>query len=765
MRKITLPLMMLLLAVGSIGSYADVTIGHLNYSLNGNTATVTGLADNSVTQLVLPSAVKNDGMTYAVTGIADEAFARCTQLTAVSIPRSVTSIGHDAFAHCINLQSVKLPDSMADIDIGAFFDTNLNSVDIPASVTGIGEGAFSCPGIRSVKCFSQDPAPISAYAFSLAGRPDMAHIYDHAILYVPKGCKRKYMATEGWREFRNMSEISGSDVNFDGETNTADAISVYSYIIDNSGNIDGSEGVVYEDVNCDKEVNTADVVAIYNYIVGGEKSVLDLFDDEQCSDSLRIFKWAINADDGYYTEPYRAPLGGFYSMFLSDTGNNFSLFIPSDNALKRYYDPVSMLSGQPYMLAFEYDSHNEASPISACAYKYDPLTHQTDDEPMEVTIPPAQLYNRLKDMLEAHIIVHDEGEENGIFSDKSFYNTKGGAPVKVTEVAADTIGTKVQGVWQMEHNESCTIRAAFDGTRQTNGYGNGMTYIIDRPLQSNVSSIYSVLNGNRNLRKFFELCQVDPTAVEDAGFLDEYPTREEKDAALNDYMVFTSTGPSTDYNVSFLTDHHYTLFVPTNEAMEQAFAKGLPEWDDVRRFIDDAKQEIQTRQENDPDYDPTGDTETYKIKAQVMCALLLNFVRNHFQRGAVYVDESDMAATQYETECFDAEAGSYGTLTVRRDGLKLKITDAIGHICHTTGNNNIMTRDMQFDRQGDSAATIETSSFAVMHGIDHVLDFAPLFNGRYDTYFRDDYQGDNLDGARAYLRKYPAKPTPRRAAR
>ena len=783
----------LLLAVGSICSYADVTIGNLNYTFSKKTATVTGLVDKSVTEVVIPSKVKDEGTTYTVTIIGAEAFAWCTSLTSVtipstvktiernafqycssltsvSIPFSVTSIGRDAFSRCISLESVKLPNSLKEIGMNAFNSTNLSEVNIPKSVTSIGECAFgNCPKIKTVKCFALDPSPIDFYAFSPMRSSDNTHIYDHAILYVPRGCKKKYVETAGWNEFRCISEISNSDANLDGKTNTTDVISVYSYIVEGG---EGVDGIVYENVNGDEVVNTADVVSIYNYIVNGEKNVMDLFADEECSDSLRIFKWAITADDEYYTEPERAPLGGFYSMYLSATGNNFSLFIPSDNALKTYYDPVScMISNQPYVLSFEYDSQNAASPISARAYKYDPINHMTDyDEPLPVTIPTAQLYNRLKDMLDAHIIVHDESEPNGIFSGKSVYHTKGGAPIMVTDITADTIGTKLQGAWQMEHDEYCTIQAAFDGTRQTNGYGNGMTYIIDRPLQSNVNSIYSVFHKSsvsRNFSKFFELCQVDPTAVEDAGFVDEYSTRKEKDAALNDYMVFTSTSPTMDYSVSFLTDHHYTLFVPTNEAMDEAFAKGMPTWDDVREFIDKAKQEIQTKQESNPDYDPEEDTEIYKTKAQVMCALILNFVRNHFQRGAVYAYESATITTQNETEFYDAEAGSYDTLTVRLEhsgsDYKLSITDRTGHVSHTTIDKNILTRDMQYDRQDDGATIIETSSYAVMHGIDHVLDYTHLINGRYDSYFNADSIG--LEVARAYLRKYPAKPTPRRAAR
>ena len=62
------------------------------------------------------------------------------------------------------------------------------------------------------------------------------------------------------------------------------------------------------------------------------------------------------ADDKYITNPNSAPLNAFISTYLLAMSSNFSFFIPTDNALKRYYDPVSMVYSQPYMLAFNFDS-------------------------------------------------------------------------------------------------------------------------------------------------------------------------------------------------------------------------------------------------------------------------------------------------------------------------------------------------------------------------------------------------------------------------
>ena len=704
------------------------------------------LNGKEVTNLVIPE---------SVTKIGDYAFAGCSSLTSVTIPKTVTSIGHDAFSRCTNLKSVKIPNSVTDIDVGAFYDTPLTSITIPESVTSIGVGAFGyCHLLKTIRCLSDNPSPIDPHAFHPTATFTIQHIYDHAILSVPKGSKEKYMNTEGWKDFRNiLSEIPGSDANLDDEVNTADVMAVYTYIIDGGESVGG---VVYEDVNNDKEVNTADVASIYSYIINGEKSVLDLFDDEQCSDSLRIFKWAITADDKYVANPNSAPLNEFFSTYLSYSGGNFSLFIPTDNALKHYYDPMSMSFSQPYMLAFNYDERNTSNPISAYAYKYDPNTHQTDDWRMIITIKQTQINNRLKDMLDAHIIVHDEADEDGILSGKTFYTTKGGAPIKVTNPAKGINGGKVQGAWQIEHGEFCNIKEIFDQSRKTNGYGNGMTYIIDRPIQSTVHSVYNVLNDNgaenSPYAKFFELCQVNPNVIEEAGFIDEYTSRAEKDAALDDYMIFTSTNPCMDYNVRFFSDSHYTVYVPTNESIEKQIKWGLPTWESISQFIKDAKQEIQTKQ-SVSGYDATEDIEAYKTKAQAMCAVLINFVKYHFQKNAVYNDIPAVPATTVESMCFDAKANGYITLKVQNAGNgMLKVTDKASRTRTVDATrNNILTRDMQYDKVGASASIIETSSFAVLHQIDGVLNFFALPKGRYDSLW------DTLEDAKSFIERYPVK--------
>ena len=117
----------------------------------------------------IPETVNHDGMTYQVTSIGESAFQNNTTLEQVTIPSSVTSIGSNAFADCVNLKAIYTyatePVNLAKVrtrsDAGSVFD-----------------------GVDKETC----------------------------ILYVPQGCVEKYRAAEGWNEFKNIQEFSGTGI-------------------------------------------------------------------------------------------------------------------------------------------------------------------------------------------------------------------------------------------------------------------------------------------------------------------------------------------------------------------------------------------------------------------------------------------------------------------------------------------------------------------------------------------------------------------------
>ena len=102
--------------------------------------------------LIIPSSVTYNGITYSITSIGNHAFHNCTGLTSVNIPNSVTNIGYSPFYECSGLTSVTIPNSVTNIGDAAFYEcTGLTSVTIPNSVTSIGYYAFyGCSGLTTL---------------------------------------------------------------------------------------------------------------------------------------------------------------------------------------------------------------------------------------------------------------------------------------------------------------------------------------------------------------------------------------------------------------------------------------------------------------------------------------------------------------------------------------------------------------------------------------------------------------------------------------
>ena len=248
------------------------------------------------TDIILPSSVVHEGVTYTVaeigayafyninqlqqlqlpatiTSVGDYAFQYCHQLTSLEIPKGVTKIGSRILYGCNNIQSFtveegnenyeapdgcnaliekathtllsgtratkKIPDTVVEIAAYAFEDYSDLTISIPTSVTKIGDFAFGWCGNSTFTVAYQDPMPVSQYAFRGAGS-------NGSILRVPDGTKAKYLAVEGWKEFGEDNIMEGNAGEEFTEpltvTLTEDNGDVTEYNVDVTFTVTGSDG-------------------------------------------------------------------------------------------------------------------------------------------------------------------------------------------------------------------------------------------------------------------------------------------------------------------------------------------------------------------------------------------------------------------------------------------------------------------------------------------------------------------------------------------
>ncbi len=139
MKKVLLAFVML--AGLSAAAQTTFTVGDLNYTVTGaNTVEVSGTADNTVTSIDVPATVENEGTTYDVTAIGDEAF-RWSKVVSAIIPSSVKELKHGAF-NGADLVSITLNEGLEVIGDYSLACKNLTAINVPSTVRSIGSSAF-----------------------------------------------------------------------------------------------------------------------------------------------------------------------------------------------------------------------------------------------------------------------------------------------------------------------------------------------------------------------------------------------------------------------------------------------------------------------------------------------------------------------------------------------------------------------------------------------------------------------------------------------
>ncbi len=391
------------------------------------------------------------------------------------------------------------------------------------------------------------------------------------------------------------------------------------------------------------------------------------------SEKTKVFKWAILQND--------------FRLYLNSLVSTYSMFVPTDDYFKDYIDPIAY--AKDVKVAMKYWYSDEDGTVYATVYNYDETTNTVGDS-VNIIEDEDFIANRLLDLLETHIVIGD------VESGSQYYFTKDGNALKV-----DGSGTSLTVQAGDDIKKDVVASVVDDGVYTQE---NGTTYFIDKPLQTPLESVYKVLKETDEFSEFFTL--LDGFDSDDPIFLKE----------SNFYGM--------DYNISFFNTYNYTVYVPTNDAIQTAIADSvIHDWNYIDAITDDDLRQ----------------TEIDSLE---------RFLRYHFQDNSIYIGGDDVDDL-YQTATiknddsesyFSTYQNKYYRLGVVGGSSSITLTTETGETANVITDNglyNIMARDYIFSDNpqayaeadgtgsGDDfiSSSITTSSMAVIHQIDNILSF------------------------------------------
>ncbi|MDR0506216.1 MAG: fasciclin domain-containing protein [Dysgonamonadaceae bacterium] len=372
------------------------------------------------------------------------------------------------------------------------------------------------------------------------------------------------------------------------------------------------------------------------------------------NNNTRIMDWAIRK--------------GEFNLYLLSMINTFSFFVPTDDVLNNYVSPVSIGKGIPERWKFNYNKNT----VTATTYNL-----ATGDSTGFIS-NEFILINILSDIIDNHIVV------GNIDDGRTYYQTKGGATIKLDRSGGSGVGLKLDGGGNGERNEKVTVTKTYNQE-------NGMTYLTDKIMLTPTKSVYSILQEHSEFSEFYALCRdVKSLKIGDETF---------GGTVFEDLSVGIGITP----NVTFFNTYNYTVYVPTNAAMQQAHDAGRYKTPEEIESLDleDRGKEMQK---------------------------LYEFLRYHFQDNSIYIGGETCNDKWYETATINPENKKFRRLWVTNSGSTMTVRSEKGgnpaKVLTGNGLYNLMARDYIFNSKViTSANSISTSSFAVIHQIDAILDF------------------------------------------
>lgn len=469
-------------------------------------------------------------------------------------------------------------------------------------------------------------------------------------------------------------------------------------------------------------------------------------------DRLEIINWAI---DKYRFDDYLKSMSVTYSFFIPAVQESNR---PELNGKLMHINPLSFGKTEKNELGevigevavFSYDKTNTLStPVTADLYKYNFATGEIG-ELVEERIMDDAVESILSDLLDYHIVIGSVEET----SEYEYFQTKGRGTVKVGREGGEI--KRIYGGYDLDKDNSQAANVLERYDMKTTSKGNGIAYIIDRPIQTSRRSVYDVLSDSVNYPVFNEFYKLMLAATSADGKERIFET------VIDNYAIGSAR------NISLFNTYHYTIYVPTNESILEAMKEGkIMSPDSIENFrkrYDDMLDEVDRLEGPFPEQAEAlmeqyvHDMEEYSKEAtgavvadydhnkhcNYLGEKILDFVKYHIQDNSIYIngefkmDQDDIDAGKdrktFSTAYLNKDNNQFMTLSLKADANGIYIKDAKNNevtVSKEIGKSgkalyNIMCREYVYDVAPEDIASLTklyTSSYAVIHQIDKPLEY------------------------------------------
>ena len=392
-----------------------------------------------------------------------------------------------------------------------------------------------------------------------------------------------------------------------------------------------------------------------------------------------------------------------YNVYLNALGSDYSFFIPTNDALIEYIDPCSYGKQNLQLLSFRWDETKKADErVYAVLYNYNQETGERDS--VGIVNNYYRITKCLQDILDTHIVIGRVWEGKN-----TYFRTKNGTGIRVTNPTNESNMT-VEGSYQMNEGQPLRVTRVYDQRKEIAG-GNGKSYVLEgQPIMGTRLTVYDQLAAHpKYFGKFLEL-------LEGSGLLEKIHNLGTGND--NDNKACGGT------NISVFNTYHYTIYVPSNDAIEQLQKDGkLSSWEQV-----------------DLDHQAGNDDKALSDSINIV-----NFLKYHIQDNALYIGAQNESG-DFETSLINKKTRRFYMVKSQLNDDEIIVLDAVDQnnmrngeptTMHTVKKlsyvdddgiqkdlYNIQAREYLYDNKDATTATnLYTTSSAVIHQIDSPLSY------------------------------------------